>query len=46
MLIAKTPRQLRARRRLRCKARVLARIDAVIERRSLPAPSARAGQPI
>jgi hypothetical protein len=44
MLIAKNPRRLRARKRLRCKPSVLARIDAVIQRRILLAPAARQDQ--
>jgi hypothetical protein len=45
MLITKSPRRLRARRRQRCKAEILARIDAAIERRSLAAlPGGRRGR--
>ena len=38
MLIARNPRRLRAKRRARCKAQVLAKLDALILRRA-PASS-------
>ena len=44
MLIAKSPRRLRARRRQRCKVEVLARIDALMQRRFVVAPAERRDQ--
>lgn len=40
MLIAQNPRRLRARKRARCKAKVLARLDAVMRRRIVARPPA------
>jgi len=40
MLIAKNPRRLRLRKRARCKAQVLAKLDELMLRRLPTAPSA------